>query len=200
MESVRVYLGGKIGHTDWRHDLFDVRGVNPDRFDKTAGVSLRVREEDMPRRDRWIYNGPFFMSCDHGCGHGRSTHGLASNTRVGCIATGDGPVRPSEVVAACKYWIGTSDAMFVWLDSDSAYGTVAEVGFAVAAGVPVFLFEPPTVSVRQSRDMWFVREMATQHDWSGTAVSAWSRFERMFAAYEKRGSTRSGSAAGWPRP
>ncbi|HEV7300582.1 MAG TPA: hypothetical protein VGN72_14550 [Tepidisphaeraceae bacterium] len=167
-QFIRVYCAGKIAKNDWRHDLFPHM-----RSASGSWVANETPEPDQPLyRGRFAYAGPFFRGCDHGCGHGRSSHGVGANDGSVCMAN------PSQArtVELCRKWIDDSDVMFVWLDAIDAYGTVAEIGYAVARGIPVWLFEPATMSDVQRTDMWFVRTMATRVTIAANPLDAFARF------------------------
>src|SRR4051794_12995050 len=56
-----VYLAGKITRNCWRHSLFPLGDASE------KGPPLY--------RDGFAYGGPYFISCGHGCSHGRGEHG-----------------------------------------------------------------------------------------------------------------------------
>lgn len=143
---VRVYCAGKISKNDWRHTLFP--GLRTGSY--TTWESLLEVEADPPRNDGFIYAGPYFISCDHGCYHGENSHGVGA-VEDGCMDRGP---YPDYVVAKCTEWLWKSDVMFVWLDHCSAYGTLVEIGMASAMGKPIFLAEPE-VRFPDRDSVWF---------------------------------------------
>jgi hypothetical protein len=115
----RLYFAGKIGHTDWRHTL------GADLWDGEFGEPVRC--------ERFIYCGPFFVACDHGCSHGDCTHGLGH----GC---GANPVPPRWLVPSlCLEWIRRCDLFFAWIDDPTCYGTLVEIGWAQLMRKPVYI-------------------------------------------------------------
>ncbi len=115
----RVYFAGKIGHTDWRHTL------GADLWDGEFGEPVRC--------ERFIYCGPFFVACDHGCSHGDCTHGLGH----GCKTF---PVPPRWLVPSlCLEWIRRCDLFFAWIDDPTCYGTLVEIGWAQMMRKPVYI-------------------------------------------------------------
>lgn len=169
-----VYFAGSISAKDWRHgDLCcpSLRGwVGDGDPNAQPGVNMPLPGA---LGGRSLYGGPFFRSCDHGCFHGESSHGVGAreDTTGGhgfhseqLIEGAYEPTCREEVVKLCCGWIRRSDAVFVWLDADDAYGTVTEIGYAAAFGIPIYLYEPPEgdprVTLRQETDMWFMRELA----------------------------------------
>lgn len=71
--------------------------------------------------------------------------------------------------------IGGSDFMFVWIDSPDAFGTLVEIGYAEALGIPIFigfstaLRHPPD-------DMWLACLCAFRFGVYDTALEAWEAF------------------------
>lgn len=64
---MRFYFAGKINKNCWRHQI--VGGLRDSYLPES-----RVREIRMDEHGDDLYVGPFFMSCDHGCFHGKDTH------------------------------------------------------------------------------------------------------------------------------
>lgn len=117
----RMYLAGKIGKHDWRQSIIP-----------------HIREGEFGRPivcERFIYTGPFFVACDHGCAHGEATHGAARNP---CTDHYGAPPRWT-VPSLCREWIRNADVFFAWIDDPMAYGTVLEIGWAQMTRKPVYL-------------------------------------------------------------
>ncbi len=68
---------------------------------------------------------------------------------------GNATPREKRIVELCLRAIRRSDLVFAWIDSHDCYGTVAEIGYAVALGIPVYAASP-----RPFRDMWFAFTMS----------------------------------------
>jgi Nucleoside 2-deoxyribosyltransferase len=199
---LRVYLAGKIDKHDWRHELVPgLRGAlsvsetrrvcgecGPD-CDGTRKHFCYVRAEwGEPRTPVWeahgvslAYAGPYFLSCDHGCYHGRSAHGVGA-TEAGPYepgrqgACGDPAAKSAYVVERCLAWLRSADLVFAWLDDGSAYGTVAELGYAAALGTPIHIGLPTRRRDDRLEDMWFVRELAAEAWDAATPGEAFARF------------------------
>jgi nucleoside 2-deoxyribosyltransferase len=205
---VRVYLAGKIGKNDWRHGLvpglrgaLDVGAVrtvcrtcggpagDEDGCRKNHNCLWRA-EWGEPRAPEWetggvrlAYAGPYFISCDHGCYHGRSEHGAGAEPGENPYAPdsngcGGGGASRGYVVARCLEWLRRADAVFGWLDDGSAYGTVAELGYAAALGTPIYLGLPGAGARWDERldDLWFAAALATETWRTQTAADAFGRF------------------------
>lgn len=170
---MKIYLAGKISkYDDWRRDILGHRPCGLSESDWTLDWS-RI---DFQIFDRHECTGPFFVACDHGCGHGPRTHGVGmvgdrfdphgfarseenvdklSDELGACleatIPDGETP-RRRQVVLACLAAVRRSDLVFVWLTSNDAHGTMVEVGAALASGVPVIVAWPEGFD---PAEMWF---------------------------------------------
>lgn len=130
----RVYLAGKIARNDWRHEL--VPGLDGAYLGQPIDCG------------QFIFCGPYFASCGHGCAHGAETHGLADR----CGTRQTAPPRWS-VPSLCCYWLHQADLVFAWIDDPTCFGTLTELGWAQMLGKSVFV----GFSNAQLRgQMWFV--------------------------------------------
>lgn len=169
-KTVRVYCAGKISKNDWRHDLF--RGLRGRRLERVHDGPLIVDGPKPATRDGFEYSGPYFVQCDHGCYHGPNKHGVGATGRD-CLS---GPtIHRTAVPGICRNWIANSEAMFVWLDDATAYGTFAEIGIAVGLGVPVFLAIPEG-QFAGADETWFPILLADERGEFSDPVSAFSAF------------------------
>jgi hypothetical protein len=122
----RIYIAGKIQKNDFRHAIIPgLRDHNHSKGHLDCG--------------RFLYVGPFFESCDHGCRHGGNTHGVLG---IGCE-----PVRPGltqrQVKERNTRALRASDALFAYIETGDAYGSLVEIGMAQALGIPTrVLFGP----------------------------------------------------------
>lgn len=151
----RVYLAGKIAKNDWRHEV--VEGLREAIQDHDDYQSVQIPTEAYFIANRARYTGPFFISDDHGCAHGDSSHG---NGPGGCIRVDH---RPSayrvKVAERCKRGIEAADHFFAWLDDLTAYGTLVEVGIAVGLGKRIWLYGPAAEGLD---DLWFASHIASE--------------------------------------
>lgn len=123
----RIYLAGKISKNCWRQKLVpNIRGASWSNAPLNCGD--------------WHYTGPFFVSCDHSCGHASSWHGASPN---GCGA-GEGITR-HQVFDANIQAIKRSDALVAYLTSYDCIGSIYEIAFAQERGIPTFLLFSPNV-------------------------------------------------------
>lgn len=149
----RIYLAGKIAAGDWRHSVVrlkqgDLRGVIRDCDAEKYGTDWPVVDGVF---DTFDYVGPYFVSCDHGCGHGPETHGYGD----GCIQwTGHDPRGLAR--AACLAAIRACDVFYAWVEDETAFGTLVEIGYAEAHGKTIILDGPAIhVDPLKSNELWF---------------------------------------------
>lgn len=156
-----IYLAGKISSNDWRASILGYRpgGV----CDIEEFLDPHIEPPLWPIKEGAIfgthaYGGPYFISCDHGCAHGSSTHGVGAHDGEPppCIDAmmGHGRSVPTrrEVARLCLEAVRDSDLIFAYLTSTDAHGTLVEIGFALALGRRVAIAWDPRV---KSADVWF---------------------------------------------
>lgn len=148
-QALRIYLAGKIQKNCWRHTIVD--GLRcADGLEQSSGTCPVGCELVMPQK--WVelkksvfgihhYVGPFFQSCNHGCYHVDSSHGLL--------------VEHKGVVSLCRRAIADATLVFAWIDSPDCFGTIAELGFAAALGKRIWI-----AGRERFPDLWFVYELA----------------------------------------
>lgn len=124
---MKVYLAGKIAKNDWRHSIVD--GLRSAVHIGSASHWPVLQSAIFDEHD---YVGPFFTSCDHGCFHGPGSHGVGvGGPSGGCCVN---PISPHAVASLCLGAVSNCDLFFAWFDEDcgSAYGTLLELGWALA--------------------------------------------------------------------
>lgn len=144
----RIYLAGKIAPGDWRH---------------TAVPRLReaMHADDGPWSTlkaavltKFDYVGPFFISCDHGGFHGPASHGVGAGGTDCCESVG---LHRSVVAQRCMDAIERADLFYAWLDDLTAFGTLAEIGYASGRArqhsFPIIVATP--VGGNHEHDLWF---------------------------------------------
>jgi hypothetical protein len=174
-----LYCAGKIAANDWRNDLFgtrDITGIWNGRgwevYDHPPRFVGRGNGGDHPD---WRYAGPFFVRCDHKCGHGAATHGCGANepdydelffggigADGGCLNDVGTPSR-AQMLEACFDCIRAADCVFVWIDEDfaTAHGTMTEIGYAAALGKPIYAARSPAARGLNMVEMWFPLSLVT---------------------------------------
>lgn len=134
--STKVYLAGKIRKNCWRHAL--VAGLREHHWDMGA----------LPQ-PTFTYVGPYFVSCDHGCAHQPTQHGAENS----CVL--DDSVPRQEVVQLCFRALQNSDLVFCYLDSRDCYGTLVEIGYAIAMKKIVVVALSENLGRFTSNEHWF---------------------------------------------
>lgn len=143
MKKPRIYIAGKVGKNDFRHQLVrGLRGHDPASGPLDCGA--------------FVYTGPFFEACDHGCRHGNSTHGV--------LGTGCNPASPwatrqavhERNTAALK----AADGVFAYIETGDAYGSLVEIGMAQLRGVPLRVLFAPGAPLD---DMWYATRGELPH-------------------------------------
>lgn len=146
-----IYLAGKIGKSDWRED------VVPTLTDAWGGyrwsqANWEMTDAGWPVIPTGVlgaldYTGPYFTeSCTHSdAGCPQPEH------RMGTICEGDGG-SSRNTVRLCLDAIDRSDIVFAWLTDTTAFGTIAEIGYARGKGKRLVI-AAPRVPVSHS-DMW----------------------------------------------
>jgi very-short-patch-repair endonuclease len=134
-----IYLAGKISKDDWRHELLGhgLRGIwQPEDDGLTSWPTIKDGV-----LNTFDYVGPYFISDDHGCGHGSSTHGCGNDGQLICYSDQLLPER-HQVRDLCLAAIDAADIVFAWLDDPTAYGTLVEIGYAKARGKKIVIAAP----------------------------------------------------------
>ncbi|MFF5971107.1 nucleoside 2-deoxyribosyltransferase [Streptomyces sp. NPDC012769] len=193
-----IYLAGKIGPGDWRHDLigYQLRGA--------WAVDDEHPSEPWPVLKRSVlglfdYVGPYFVSDDHGCGHGPSTHGCGNDGAVRCFTYENLPKR-NQVRELCLSAIDTADIVFAWLDDLTAYGTLVEIGYAKGRGKTVVIAAPETpqtfgwlsgadgagieIADSATNDLWFAFSCASSTIAAASPLEALKEVARLYPHLE----------------
>lgn len=187
-----VYCAGKISVNDWRSEIFrGLRDVTDRRGGSiaTAPDPYRGHQDTEPLyADGWEYGGPFFIGCDHGGFHGPGSHGRGGGLEeIPCCAIAG--ERRALILARCFHWLTHSDAVFAWIDKADCHGTLVELGYAHASGIPsCVLFARRELA----EEVWFASTLATHAQIARTASEGWTAFCRWWATPPSRN-----GHAGW---
>ncbi|PGP18631.1 hypothetical protein COA01_23090 [Bacillus cereus] len=175
-----IYLAGKIDVNDWRHGIFrhlrvygsegeDVFGYKDDNYKKVMTV------------DSFLYKGPFFIGDDHRMMHGPNTHGRGT-TKLGVWSSPACPDLHSsteqEVVDMCTRGISESSFVFCWLDDETAYGTISELGYAAVKEkhIAIAVDNKMKTNKRFMEQIQFILKKAQRVIFADTAKEAWDMF------------------------
>jgi hypothetical protein len=111
----KLYLAGKIKKNDFRHSIVsDLHEHGPNEGP--------IENED------FIYVGPFFVSCDHGCYHQERSHGVINDD--GCVGDPAGTRR--QVIKRNNTALDSADLVFAYIDATDCHGTLIELGRTTA--------------------------------------------------------------------
>lgn len=161
----KIYLAGRVSKHDWRHS------VGVDDFGRfcDGGDIPRLYGEGFPvvpsvfEGTDYLYTGPWFIRCDHGCGHGPTSHGVALHDNT-CInpnlpdGWSEGTTRRALAALCCRA-IDASQVVVAWIEKE-AYGTIAEIGYAHARGGKLIVVGGPESHVQS--DLWFASSLCGQ--------------------------------------
>ncbi len=160
MKPKRIYLAGKVSHvSDWRLTLLKLPYHHRPHSSHSGAYEWKPVKAVLPRGHD--YAGPFLEKPERYQVHG-------SYIKDSPLDHG-GDVRGKDLVSACFDAIRNADAMFCWITEQSAYGTLVEIGYALALGKPAFI--AGTVAFG---DLWFALQAAKD---SGSHIGneAWAR-------------------------
>lgn len=161
-----VYCIGKIAPNDWRHDLvLRLRGH---------------RHEDGPLDcDAYRYCGPFFENCDHGCAHGPGSHGVLGEPGLGC--------EEIQRTTQHRVWqrnmkaLEAASAVFAFIETDDAFGSLVELGVAQAMRTPCWVLFAPGADPDA---MWYAAQGAVDLRRRGAFTARDVRREDLPAHFE----------------
>jgi Nucleoside 2-deoxyribosyltransferase len=148
-----IYFAGKIKKGNWRAKILGDRGSWNDAYnnmDCLLDPKVDLRED----RGSFWYGGPFFISCDHGCAHGRGLHAASGS----CGGYGNLLETRSKIWAANRRLIERADNVFAYIDETDCFGTLIELGYAAALEKPLWVAFGRNVSIEKFDDMWMARE------------------------------------------
>ncbi len=168
--GINIYLAGKIAPNDWRLGLVpDLRRNSHERYNSMVDGSDDIWAIRMNVIDgRHNYTGPYFIGCDHRCYHGESSHGCGAGEDGGCYDHGQcapGCTDYNEtfqdrdhITKQCLEAIDKSDVVFAWIDTADCFGTIFELGYALAKHKKIVLAMP-----QDNDDMWFMQHAIGQY-------------------------------------
>jgi hypothetical protein len=146
---MKIYLAGKISETNWRATIVD--GLAELAEESYGGEcflagfpvlegAIRVGSQ------RHDYVGPYYVLGGHGETAGEDSHGMLGM---------DPSLRFGRLVSLCFKAIQSADLVFAWLDDVTAYGTIAELGYAAGRGKRIAI-----AGDFWRRDLWFCYALA----------------------------------------
>lgn len=148
----KVYFAGKVACGNWRDKLAGSRSMSMGEHQFVPG---------------FLYAGPFGIGCDHGCAHQPGTHAATEpsleNHKSGCGSyfLEDTYIPREILVSRCLRQIKDSDFVVAYLEAE-AHGTIAEIGYASAAGKRVLLWVDHALAKDKKThvdEFWFIKRM-----------------------------------------
>lgn len=177
LDEPRVYLAGKISQYDWRVPIVGYRCGGLYGGDDVDITKYRIKyfceSEDKSTFQIVTITGPWFLSCDHGCYHGESSHGLGIN-QLGCPDANGDNYSEKEVYDICLKQIDNSDLVFAYIDDSTCYGSIYEISYAVSRGKYVVII---FANKKLMGDMWFMCQGADIVDVLNKGQSIKSKFD-----------------------
>lgn len=141
-----VYLAGKIRKHCWRHQLI-------------SGLRDHSWGDGPLQQNSFNYIGPFFIGCDHGCFHNKNSHGNVAirgdNLCPGRDLNAEFDAPHLEVATLCLEALDKADLVFCYVDAADCYGTLVEIGYALAHDVPLVVAFAPSIATSVDNDFWF---------------------------------------------
>jgi hypothetical protein len=182
-----LYLAGKITQDRWRDEIVkDWSFENHSEFTWDACSQFCGEEWQTVKcaaaasnGSRLDYCGPWWSDLEYACGHGdvsqcSEPHAYGQFQDHGFVSAflcGEAE-RPMNIVSRnVEIAINECDLLFAWINSDDCFGTIFEIGMAVALGKTVVVASPPEFDHHQ---MWLCRKFATKCVSGETAGEAWN--------------------------
>jgi very-short-patch-repair endonuclease len=145
----KVYLAGKIGVRDWRWNVggYSDNYANP----KFNGAKLEhTRQWPVLTGGPLDITGPFFVAGEgHDGMHGPEQHGTGANNEGY-----DNCLGQALTAKLCRDAIDRSDLFYAWIDTLDTHGTLVEIGYAVAQGIPVVIAMPACDCPPEAFENW----------------------------------------------
>ena len=145
-----IYFAGKITPNCWRHDLIpSFRSATSSGGSKDCGT--------------FFCAGPFFVSCDHQCRHGDTSHGVLG---IGCES--EIQETRDKVFEKNQKALESADLVFAYIDASDCFGTLVELGWAARGGIPIFIVFGPAVDFNE---FWYAQQLAVNSHSDVTVMS-----------------------------
>lgn len=185
-----VYLAGKITGDDWRGEIVDgwaYQNHSGHNYGRALGDSDGKSWDSVPYAApaafgaKLDYVGPWWFDCGVCGGHGTAsdcwephayTYGEFDKHGLPCRPLDEGERAEAmflvrrNIDAAIK----ACDLLFAWINSDDCFGTIFEIGLAVARKKTVVVASPRDFDDQQ---MWLCQRFAADRVFADTAGEAW---------------------------
>jgi hypothetical protein len=152
MDDVRVYFAGPM-FNDGRVAAVQNADFNPRdwTYDPTTGkqelVNHLLNHEEV--RGGIIRTGPWSYSNDHGTAHYPTAHGLC-DPEMDNMGNRQTLIAREDIVRCSLSGIDRADVVLATVTKES-FGTICEVGYAIAKGKPVVFRDPTSIDP----ELWF---------------------------------------------
>jgi len=158
---MKIFIGGKIREGYFRKGLvegnvryhYDDNGTELKDFDAIKKL-LEINGTIVLKNaifDKYDYTGAFFI----GSGDNKKAKNLGKKENKDQNKKIAGSKRLVANIALQN--VSNCDMFFAWLDTEDAFGTIVEIGYAKALGKPIYL-----AGYEKFREMWFVYKMADE--------------------------------------
>jgi hypothetical protein len=172
-----IYFAGKISKHDWREAVLGAGrpgAVNNDSDSNMPELWNPCWHNDCVT---FFYGGPFFVACDHGCGHRLNAHGANGGLTSSTCINDDIAELHQKVWDTNGARILLANLVFAYINEVDCFGTLVEIGIAAASNKAIFLALGPDLSNEQCADLWMAQTAAIRV-YHGTAEFAWQAFCR----------------------
>lgn len=185
-----VYLAGKITGDNWRDEIvpdWSEENHSPYYTSSAVGDSSGKRWElvrnalAVPTGQRLDYVGPWWSDFGECGGHGSASwcrephaYGLRAFDKHGAeVGTHKDDIAESRAMVSrnVRKAIERCDLLFAWINSCDCFGTIFEIGYAVAIKKTVVVACPEAFDHEQ---MWLCRQFAAWTVIGGSAGEAWA--------------------------
>ena len=154
-----VYFAGKIAQRDWRFDITGDKRVGGLFDNGGAPIEHQFDPEYRVEYDHFFYGGPFFVACDHGCGH-------AEYHANGSCGGADYAPRHREIFQVNHQRILNADFMFTFINEVNCFGTLIELGIALQRpNLCTAVTFGPDLSIAQYKDLWMAEQRQRIRVW-----------------------------------
>lgn len=174
-----IYLAGKIAKHDWRTTILgDRAGAVPAGggdpyfgrlFDPTLILDC----------GSFLYGGPFFISCDHGCSHGPASHGAGP----GCCGDANAAEMRQRIWQINCERVRRASCIFAYVNELDCFGTLVELGFATALNKPIAIGLGHGITSKQFDDLWMPRACNNAGLLRGGPVETFQTFLREYGLW-----------------